>query len=158
MNRYNLSLHLINCIYSLRSKMKKALSILFALLVLVSGTHLTIAKHICGGELAAVKWSFTGQKASCGMVEDLKTHNSEQNAIESNCCHNELSTFTVDSNYSPSSLQLKDITEVITHVFALPATVLFQSTVVAFSSHSYFSPPDIVVSNISQADICVFRI
>jgi uncharacterized protein YxeA len=47
--------------------MKKIFSILFAVMVVLSGMHISISTHICGGEIAAVKLSVSAVKATCGM-------------------------------------------------------------------------------------------
>ena len=138
--------------------MKKTLSILFASLILLSGMHLSIAKHFCGGEFAAVKWSFTGEKATCGMESDENTC-SNHNGISSNCCRNEVAVYAIDSNYSPSSFQFKAATQPLSYVFIIPNGLLFCATTVSFSAHTSVVPPDnIAVSAVNLADICVFRI
>lgn len=138
--------------------MKKTLSILFASLILLSGMHLSIAKHFCGGEFAAVKWSLSGAKATCGMESDENTC-PNHNGISSNCCRNEVAVYAIDSNYSPSSFQFKAATQLMSHVFIIPSGLLFHATTVSFSAHTSVIPPDnIAVSAVNLADICVFRI
>jgi len=52
--------------------MKKLLSILFAGMLLLSGMHMSMATHLCGGELAAVKWSFSGEMQVAGWKMTIK--------------------------------------------------------------------------------------
>lgn len=138
--------------------MKKILSILFALVILLSGMHLSIAKHFCGGELAEVKWSFSGAKATCGMESDDNTC-PNQSGISSNCCRNEVSVYAVDGSFSLSSFQFKAVTQQLSQIFVNPGSLLFRATASSFSSHTSAIPPDnIVVSAVNLAAICVFRI
>ena len=138
--------------------MKKILSILFALLILLSGMHLSIAKHFCGGELAEVKWSFSGEKATCGMECDENSYPSN-NSVSSNCCQNEVAVYAVDNSYSPSSFQFKAATKHLSPVFLIPIGLLFRSTAFSFSAYTSAIPPDnIAVSAVNLAAICVFRI
>jgi len=137
--------------------MKKAYSILFATLILISGMHLSIATHICGGELAAVNWSISGQKADCGM-ENQKS-SSPLNGISSDCCHNNIAFFTVDHNYIPSTLQLNDVVKDFSHVFTVPVNTYSNSFAYRVSSYANISPPESsFVNAVSLVDICVFRI
>ena len=45
--------------------MKKLFSILFAAMILLSGMHLSLATHLCGGEISAVKLSFAIDRVFC---------------------------------------------------------------------------------------------
>ncbi|MHB9141190.1 MAG: HYC_CC_PP family protein, partial [Paludibacter sp.] len=78
--------------------MKKLFSILFAALILLSGMHLTLATHLCGGEVSAVKLSFIHEKASCGMCEE-QTATANTAVSTEGCCKDEMSFYAVDSNY-----------------------------------------------------------
>jgi hypothetical protein len=137
--------------------MKKVFSILFASVILISGMHLSIAKHICGGEVVAVKWSFSGEKATCGM-ENPKETCPVHNGIASNCCRNEFAFYAVDNNYCPFSFQIKDITKKLSKIFLVPVNLLFYSTAFPLSSYEIVWPPDKIFARaVSLADICVFR-
>jgi hypothetical protein len=138
--------------------MKKLLSILFAVLIFLSGMHFSIATHVCGGEVAAVKWSFDGEKATCGMetpIQKCPTHKE----IKSNCCQNIVSVYAVDNNYNPSSLQIKEVSKNLSQVFDLPLSITLYSFIAENSVSNRIIPPDVVsTSAVSLADICVFRI
>lgn len=138
--------------------MKKLFSISFALLILLSGMHLSFATHICGKEIAAVKWSFSGKEASCGMENNDKTC-PENKTIASNCCHNEISNYTVDANYVPSFVHVKEVKNTLLQVFFIPASFSSTSFIAQHSVDKNVSPPGLsMASNVSLADICVFRI
>jgi hypothetical protein len=138
--------------------MKKLFSISFAFLILLSGVNLSIATHFCGGEVAAVKWSLSGEKATCGM-EDSDQTSPVHKGINSNCCHNQVVFYTVDNNYSPSSLQINEVTKTLLQVFYIPVNISFHSfTPSASFSNNALPPGNLLTSNVSLADICIFRI
>lgn len=138
--------------------MKKFFSIGFAILILLSGMHLTIATHFCGGEVAAVKWSLSGEYASCGMEDPNQTCPTHYN-IKSNCCHNEVAVYSIDNNYHPSYFQYKTTIKSVLQVFLLPANIHFQKTNFTNYLIADVSLPDkLLAADISQAEICVFRI
>lgn len=138
--------------------MKKLFAISFVLLILLSGMHLSIATHICGGEIAAVKWSFSGAKATCGMENPDESY-PVHDEIASNCCHNEVSFYTVDNNYNPSSFQIKEVTKCLLQVFDIPESISIRSFFIESTLLYSISPPDnLLVSRVSLSDICIFRI
>jgi hypothetical protein len=138
--------------------MRKTLSILLASMLLLSGMHISIASHFCSGELAAVKLSFSGELATCGM-ETGDYSSSEQENISSACCHNQLSFNSVDNNYNISSPQLQEPTyKVIPQIYALVDLLAYSSTKTFSSFTNVFPPGQISSSAVSLPDICVFRI
>jgi hypothetical protein len=138
--------------------MKKLFSISFALLILLSGMHLSIATHLCGNEVAAVKWSFSGKEATCGMETSDNTC-PENKTLASNCCHNEISQYTVDANYVPSFVHGKEVKNTLLQVFFIPVSFASASFVSPYSICANVSPPGpLIASHVSLADICVFRI
>ena len=88
--------------------MKRVFSILFASLILLSGLHFTVASHICCGQLAAVKYSITGEKATCGMEEDGNVIPGN-GAIHSDCCKNHINACSSDGNYFQSQTPVQEI-------------------------------------------------
>jgi hypothetical protein len=138
--------------------MKKFLSISFAFFILLSGMHFSIATHRCGGEIAAVKLSFSGKNATCGMEQhDQKLP--ARKSITSECCHNEIAVYAVDKNYNPSTFQRIEISKLTLQLFN--AFVNIPSYSISSSNHlfTYISPHDkLLTSAVSLADICVFRI
>jgi hypothetical protein len=138
--------------------MKKLFSISFAFLILLSGMHLSIATHTCGGEIAAVKWSFTGEKATCGMEESTENCPAEK-SVSTNCCHNEVSVYAVDNNYSASSIQFQKVSQKLLQVFAVPVTFSLNSFSETIFINTIGNPPEnLLATAVSISDICVFRI
>jgi hypothetical protein len=139
--------------------MKRLLSIAIAVLILLSGMHFSISTHFCGGEVAAVKWSFSGKIASCGMKSLTSINHSGHKSISANCCHNKVTYFKVDNNYSPSKFQIKNVSKNILEVFNVPASYSNYPLIAANSIQINFSPPyNSLVSAVSLPDVCVFRI
>lgn len=137
--------------------MKKVLSIVFAVLILLAGMHLSIAAHLCGGEVASVKLSFSGQEATCEM--EMPTACPVHNELTSSgCCKNRVSYYSVDENYSTSSfdssLAFKKITIIIASILVSPQHSLIHD----FRTYTNNGPPDEIASAVYLQDICVFRI
>ena len=138
--------------------MKKVFSILFAALILLSGMHLSFAEHLCGGEVSAVKWSFTHEKASCGMCATETKPVGKSIATES-CCKDEMSFYAVDSNYSLSTLQINHSVNHLLQVFDIPKVFGIQSIHTNSALNVNVQPPgNYIASAVSLPDICVFRI
>jgi len=139
--------------------MKKLLSIVFAALILLSGMHLSLATHLCGGEVSQVKLSFTHEKASCGMCpEEQKASNNKTLSTEG-CCKDEMSLYAVHNNYSPSTLQINHAVNQLLQVFDIPKTIGIQSIHTNSTLHTNVQPPNLCMANaVSLPDICVFRI
>ena len=139
--------------------MKKMVSILMATLVLMTGLHLSVASHFCGGKLSAVKVSITGEKASCGMEEESGSSLPFGKIIKTHCCDDDLTTLTVDSSYSPSFFQNNDFTQKVIHVFAIPLAEDFTDFYALRYFNPILSPPEFFKPNSVELDtICVFRI
>jgi len=137
--------------------MKKIFSIVFALLILFSGMHVSFATHICGGELAAMKLSFSGQKASCGMPES-KTDCGANGNVKSNCCHNNVAIYSVDKNYNPSTIEFKSFSNNLIQAFVIPVSLIINNSKLIIQNSNVFPPGNQLATNVSLTDICVFRI
>ena len=138
--------------------MKRLFSILFASLILFSGLHLTVASHICCGELAAVKYSVTGEKATCGM-EDNTSFCPANGEIDSNCCKNRIASCMADSNYFPSSTEVKDLPSVTAPLFVSFTKTCVPAANISKTYHSMVGPPVLNYYNsVDQSFICVFTI
>jgi hypothetical protein len=139
--------------------MKKLFSILFAALILLSGMHLSLAMHLCGGEISAVKLSFDNEKASCGMCAAEQTVATHESIGSESCCKDEMSFFAVDSNYSPSTLKIDQPTHQLLQVFDIPKTIGIQFNHTNSTTNANVQPPgNYIASAVSLPDICVFRI
>lgn len=138
--------------------MKKIFSILFATLIFVTGMHISVSQHFCGGKIASVKISFTGKKATCGMV-DSKNNCPVNNHYTSDCCRNEVEVFSVNNNFTPSYFQNIELTRNLLQKIFISNYRFLYSTITCHSFYSDIGPPGKLFPNdISLAGICVFRI
>jgi len=138
--------------------MKKLISLFFAILILLSGMNLSLAAHSCGGELSAIKVSFTHEKAGCGMCGD-EGNSSETRMNSEGCCKDEISILEVDHNYQPSTVQLNNPSYHLLHVFYIPSTLGVPFSKHSASLNTNVQPPGEFIANaVSLPDICVFRI
>lgn len=139
--------------------MKKILAIFFAMLILLSGMHLSVAKHLCGGEVAGVKWSFSGKIASCGMESSNSNCIAANLRVTSNCCKDEIKYFTTDNNFGPHDFQKLEIGQKILHTVYFPVNILFTYSGFSFFSEMSKSPPENpLLTSVVLPLICVFRI
>ncbi|MFT3753522.1 MAG: hypothetical protein QM800_11845 [Paludibacter sp.] len=139
--------------------MKKLFSILFAALILLSGMHFSLAMHLCGGEVSAVKLSFTQENAGCGMCASEQSAPTGKSIESESCCKDEMSFFVVDSNYSPSTLQINHSANQLLQVFDIPKTIGIQFLHTNSATNTNVQPPgNYMASAVSLPDICVFLI
>ncbi len=139
--------------------MKKLLSISLALLMLLSGMQLTISMHYCGGELADSKVSLTGHLASCCMEGETDECTQPGNHVESSCCNNQVSVYSIDQNYSPSFSEFKAFSQSVLQVFTLPENRSFHSISATNLTRTDASlPENTLVHAVSLPKICVFLI
>ena len=138
--------------------MKRVFSILFASLILLSGLHFTVASHICCGQLAAVKYSITGEKATCGMEEDGNSI-PVNGAIHSDCCKNHINVCASDHNYFQSQTPVQEITSIDLLSFGVIPGFLVPEPLFSRHFSSSSSPP--LIKNhtpVDQSILCVFLI
>jgi hypothetical protein len=139
--------------------MKKLFSIVFAAVIVLSGMHISLATHVCGGELAAVKWSLSEEKASCGMQMPKPIHSTVPTISDENCCKDEISDFAVDHTYNPSTLQVNEPMFHLLQVFLIPENTGSLAIATSFSPNTNVQPPgNYIASAVSLPDICVFLI
>jgi hypothetical protein len=139
--------------------MKKILSISFALLIILSGMHLSIATHLCGGEIAASKVSISGEFASCGMEVPGGNCSSQASELDSNCCKNNVSAFAVDDNYTPSFSEFNAFAQTILQIFIVPTSLeIYSFTSINLNSTDISPPENKLVHAVSLPKICVFLI
>lgn len=133
-------------------------SILFASIILLSGMHMSIATHFCGGEIAQVKVSFTHENASCGMCEE-ETDLFSQSVSNEGCCKNKISSLVVDNNYNASTFHISKPINRILLVFEIPKTIGIHYSHTNSTLNTDVQPPgNYIASAVSLPDICVFRI
>ena len=128
-------------------------------MILLSGMHLSIATHLCGGELAAVKWSVLDEKAGCTMEMVKQTNPTEKGYNAESCCKDEISFYAVDNNYQPSTNQLNKSADQLLQVFYIFSTPGIKFTNAKNTTNTNVQPPGkFIASAVSLPDICVFLI
>ncbi len=138
--------------------MRKSLSILLLLVIVLTGMHLSVASHYCGGKVAAVKWSFSGRLATCGMEGEKENRQSGYD-FNTGCCHNEISYFTVDNDYNPTTFQVNVVSREISQLVSLPANIGLKISVPTTNLSKDISPPvNMLASSVNLTDLCIFRI
>ena len=139
--------------------MRKGFSILFILVLLLSGAHVTIAKHLCGGRIAGTKISLTGKLAGCGMEDSGNTCPDHGANIATHCCENQVNTlgFVFDYLTPVSSEPCKNITPVYSSF--LSAEFAYPAIINTYKSFTDSGPPGYYQASFAGLDkICVFRI
>ena len=107
--------------------MRKIASILMAILVLLTGIHLSIASHLCQGKLVAVKLSITSENTTSCCMGGNSLSSPSGKIIKKHCCDNGLTTLMVDSDYSPSFAKSIDVAQKIIHYSGIPSTEIVLS-------------------------------
>ena len=137
--------------------MKKVLTILITIVFLASGLQVSIDRHYCSGNLASVKVSLTGEKATCGMEKD-DSDCSNQLVFGSKCCDDQMSSVSGNNNYCPVYFQ-------ISKPLPQKQVIYFQNILISeiqsfdLNFHNNVFPPGgNFISRLTQPDICVFRI
>ena len=137
--------------------MKKVVSIILSMFLLVSGLHLTLATHVCGGKVAAIKWSVDNESATCGM-KPVACETTKGNHLKSNCCHDVYHSFTTDSNYAPSSYQEAPVVKSFVQMFFVPTSFGLDIVPSFRFLDINFNPPHwISLTEVCLAKICVYR-
>lgn len=80
--------------------MKGIFSILFSLVLLVPSVRISVDRHYCHGELADVKISLSGEKASCGMEETDSPYQGMP-VFTGKCCEDHVTLLNLNSGDYP---------------------------------------------------------
>ncbi len=138
--------------------MKKSLSIFGTLFILIAGMHPSFDVHHCHGSIAAMKLSFTGALASCGM-ENEDSACPFHGMLTSDCCHDNLSQLIVDRSYMPASALLKEVRMQVLMIVEIPAILLKRVVPATRVEFTDTGPPgNPLFSLVSLPAICIFRI
>lgn len=139
--------------------MRKGISILFALVIFLSGAHITIATHYCGGKVFATKVSLSGELASCGMEGTERSCPLHGNQLTTHCCDNQIVIAGINNNFTSPVSFLQDNDQNILQVYYIPVNQSFHSLLSTITSYTSFNPPgSFLTSTVNLEDICVHRI
>lgn len=119
--------------------MKKGLAILFSLLIFLSNTNITIAKHYCGGNMVSSELVFGAEHPDCGMdsIKNECTTESGSTTIENSCCNNEVLSLGGDVSFD----NLIQDYQIDTHFLLL----YIQTYIQLFSSELNLNKPSIFI-------------
>ena len=139
--------------------MKKGVSILLVLLLLATMIHLSVATHYCGGIIAAVKFSFSGEPATCGMEFQGNEQPHTGTIMTTHCCDDVLTSASTDNIYTPSYSVFPELLKNNMQAFNLLNGLPVLPVGVSKSLNTNVRPPGQLLSSIViLSDICVFRI
>jgi hypothetical protein len=140
---------------------KKVFSILALILLLAVMLHISVARHYCGGELAASKISLSGGLASCGMegTEESCPHDPPGNHLKSNCCDDVVTLYGFDNTYISGNTLVSKSFRFTYQILVLHICGAVQKPDPGTLFYSDVSPPGFLMStDVDLSDICVFRI
>jgi hypothetical protein len=139
--------------------MRKGVAILFVLVMMLSGVHVTIATHFCDGKVADTKVSLFGKLASCGMENTTEKFPFQRDFLASHCCDNQVTIIGIVNNFTPPVSIFTENTQNFQNIYYLPVSQLFDSNTISKYFYTSISPPGrFAFSSVSLDDICVFRI
>ena len=139
--------------------MRKVLSILFSVVLLLSGISVSIDRHFCGGDLVDVKVSLDGNLASCGMEKpaDLIP---EQTSMNKKCCEDQLTWYHFSNKYLPEYSRIStpiDGKEISLSAL-LPDALIQSQNLVTRHGDWKFPPGQKLKSDNILSEICILRI
>lgn len=137
--------------------MKNILTILFAVIIPVSGMKISLDRHYCGGNLADVRISVSGKLASCGMDEEEPSFTSFP-AIENNCCQDQLTFYSLAGQYFLEQFKLKLPVWNKTVIPNYQNRPKSSNENLAIQFSYTFRSADDFRQRLKPPDICVFRI
>lgn len=138
--------------------MRKVLSILLIVVVMLSSIHFTVATHFCGGKVASVKAGIEGTIANCGMKNNTKECPSEAQITPTSCCKNISHVLSVDNYQVTSQLEIQKISHILLEVFVAPVFNILQNQPlqsISFTNDGFHQPLMSLPGRL--AFICVFR-
>lgn len=121
--------------------MKQVISILLSLLLLLSSTGITYAKHFCGDYEMMAEVTLGEKNLSCGMTMDDFACEDEE-AEGHSCCDNEYVQVNIDDNFANASFDLdiqQSFVAVFVSVFILQELYDFDDSLNSLSD--YCPPP-----------------
>ena len=139
--------------------MRKGISILFALIMILSGAQFTIATHYCGGKIAATKVSLSGKLASCEMEDNHGNCTLPGNHFSNHCCDNQVTIIGIVNNFKdPVSIQ-HEVRRNIAQYLYIPVNQSLYSIPVFNHLYTNTGPPGwFTPSSVNLDNICTFRI
>jgi len=151
--------HKLFNLYVVYLLVKKGVYILFALVILLSGTHFSIATHYCGGRIAATKVSLSGKPVSCGMENSDHSCPLSGTHFDTSCCEDHLTTIEIINNFTQPGTIIPGESQLLVQNFYYQGYHSFHSTSNSTISYINTGPPGSLLASSVRLDyICVFQI
>lgn len=127
--------------------------------MLAATFNLSVATHFCGGSVAGLKVSLTGQLASCGMESGERSLPVLETIFTTHCCEDIVTYCETDNNYTTTYSFLADSYQFNFQYISLQAESPVVRRTVLASQYKAISPPGVLMSTgVDLSDICIFRI
>ena len=120
--------------------------------------HFSVARHYCGGKLAATKVSLSGALATCGMegTEGNCPYDHNGDRIESHCCDDDLTAYSIDNNYTPAAKAAAEFSNAKITIPVLSSVTPARFPDIQSQAWSDISPPGILMT--SSVDLTAIRV
>jgi len=129
------------------------------LVLILSGVHVTVSTHFCGGRAVASEVSLSGVLASCGMEGNETSCPLEGQNLKSHCCEDFVSLYGIDNNYSPSFSFQSVTLQTDIQPFATPVQYLKNQYSGLTQKNRSYTPPGVLQStDVDISRICIFLI
>ncbi len=118
--------------------LKRIVSSLLILIVLIGTVGFSYDAHFCGGDLVDDQFAFLTEDLSCGMPTDAMLSDHDVNIYEL-CCSSEHETFQIDDDF----VDYKSSQLIINTDFSFPQIEIEFISIVKESKYEFFgySPP-----------------
>lgn len=119
--------------------LKRIISGLLMLMVLVGTVGVSYDSHYCGGNFVKSQFSFVPKTLSCGMKKEAEKNSDGKESLTRKCCSNEHTSFELSDNL--------DVYQIFTpsfySEFLIPVSILEGYDFISESDYSFFgySPP-----------------
>jgi len=134
--------------------LKKVISVVLTLLMLISTSSIGYAQHFCGDYLAKATISIGHTHLNCGMEKhepDCETEDVQAEISRKSCCKNNISKIEIDENYNGSNLEVKLNTTFVAAFIITHINLLFEEDGRSNQFTDYKPPlPDIDVQVLYQ--------
>lgn len=138
--------------------MKRYLPVFLSIILVISGLHLSVISHYCGGKRVQTEVSFDPHAASCGMENDQSEAKRETALHAPDCCSNRAAIYATDDFYQFSSCAFKPVKTTVQTVFLAPTNTgnsFYHSHLLRYTQ---IHPPGFIPLGITPETLCVFRI
>lgn len=128
---------------------KRFISGLLILIVLVGTVGINYDAHYCGGKFIKSQISFLPSKLSCGMKIDSKKNCDDSESFSRVCCSNEHLSFELDEDFNVDQA----VTTAFISCFTIPTSLIEKYEFVNDITYSFlgYSPPPL------ERDIIIFN-